>query len=311
VTIAERSVFRSLYGDGHPHGYRDTGAPVGVRSATREEVLGFWSEHFVPSNTALVVSGQVTLEELRPMVEEAFGGWPAAEESQAIVAEPRTTDARLVLVDRPGAPQTELRVVMVGVPRSTPDFEAVALMNTILGGLGVSPAVATNFSSRIMLNLREEHGYTYGAVSQFVFRRTRGPFWSGGTIRTDATAPAVTEILNEIRRIRDEPVTEEELALARDSQIRSIASQYQTSTGVTAATAGIHINDLSVDYYPGLATRLSAVTIEDVQEAARQHLDPDQMIVVAVGDLATIRAPLEALGRGRVEIRDAEGNVIP
>jgi zinc protease len=301
--VAERAVFRSLFGEGHPLGYRATGVESSIRAATRDDVLAFWSSHFVPSNSAIVVSGQVTVDELRPMLEESFGRWGPAEGAPSIPSDARPTDARLVLVDRPGASQTELRVVTLGVPRSTPDYEALVLLNTILGGGGVS--------NRINLNLREEHGWTYGALSEFVFRRLGGLFYIGTPVRLDATAPAVVEILNELRRIRDEPVTGEELAFAKDRQIRSMMAPYQTSAGATANSTNIHVYELGSDYYTQLGSRLAAVTIEDVQAAARRYFEPDQMIVVAVGDLATIREPLEALGRGRVEIRDVEGNVIP
>jgi zinc protease len=203
-------------------------------------------------------------------------------------------------VDKPGAPQTQVRVASVGVPRSTPDYEALRVMNEALGGL---------FSSRINLNLREEHGYTYGASSQFVFRRAAGPFVVASGVRTDVTAPAVTEILKEVKRIRDTALTPDELALAKDSLVRSLPSDFQTSARVTASTAGIYIYDLGLDYFSKYPSKLSAVTAEQAKAASEKYLVPDGLIVVAVGDRAKIGAPLQKLNLGAVEVRNADATL--
>ena len=195
-----------------------------------------------------------------------------------------------MIVDKPGAPQTQLRVASIGVPRSTPDYEALRVMNETLGGL---------FSSRINLNLREEHGYTYGADSQFVFRRSAGPFLVASGVRTDVTAPAVGEIFKEIQRMRQSPMTAEELAMAKDSLVRSLPSDFQTSSNVTASTANIYVFDLGLDYFSKYPARLSAVTIEQAKAAAEKYLVPEKMVVVAVGDRAKIQPTLQKLNLGR------------
>src|SRR6185369_7182443 len=165
--VANAATFAALYGPSHPYGYLELGTEASNKAMTRDDLQAFWSQNFVPNNAALIVSGQITEAELRPLVEKAFGDWMRGTPASPVPADPATTAARLVVVDKPGSPQTELRVAAIGVPRSTPDYEAVRVMNEELGGL---------FSSRINLNLREEHGYTYGAGSQFVFRRNAGPF---------------------------------------------------------------------------------------------------------------------------------------
>jgi zinc protease len=250
--VANVAMFAALYGPGHPYGYVDLGTEASNKGITRDDMQKFWSQNFVPNNAALVVSGQVTVADLKPLVEKAFGDWQQGTPASPVPGEPVTTKSRLVIVDKPGAPQTQLRVASIGVPRSTPDYEALRVMNETLGGL---------FSSRINLNLREEHGYTYGADSQFVFRRSAGPFLVASGVRTDVTAPAVGEIFKEIQRMRTSPMTAEELAMAKDSLVRSLPSDFQTSSNVTASTANIYVFDLGLDYFSKYPARLSAVTI--------------------------------------------------
>src|SRR6202142_753578 len=169
------------------------------------------------------------------------------------IGAPETTKAKIILVDRPGAQQTMVRLEQMGVARNTPDYPAMEVMNSELGGL---------FSSRINLNLREQHGYTYGAGSFFVYRRSLGYFGAGGGIRTDATAPAVTEMLKEIRRMIDTPMKPDELSLAKDSQSRSLPGIFETSGGEAGALSEIYVYNLARDYFSNLPERLNAVTAE-------------------------------------------------
>ena len=299
--VANVAMFAALYGPGHPYGYVDLGTEASNKGMTRDDMQKFWNQNFVPNNAALVVSGQVTVADLKPLVEKAFGNWQQGTPASPVPGEPVTTKSRLVIVDKPGAPQTQLRVASIGVPRSTPDYEALRVMNETLGGL---------FSSRINLNLREEHGYTYGADSQFVFRRSAGPFLVASGVRTDVTAPAVSEIFKEIQRMRASPMTAEELAMAKDSLVRSLPSDFQTSSNVTASTANIYVFDLGLDYFSKYPARLSAVTIEQAKAAAEKYLVPEKMVVVAVGDRAKIQPPLQKLNLGSPEIRSADGSIM-
>jgi zinc protease len=298
--VANVAMFAALYGPSHPYGYAELGTETSNKAMTKDDLQAFWSQNFVPNNAALIVSGQITEAELRPLVEKAFGDWARGNPSSPALGNPSTTDARLVIVDKPGSAQTELRVSMIGAPRSTPDYEALRVMNEELGGL---------FSSRINLNLREEHGYTYGASSQFVFRRSAGPFLVGTGVRTDVTAPAVTEILKEIRRMRATPMTNEELTMAKDSLTRSMPSDFQTSDDVTATTAAIYVYDLGLDYFSKYRSRLNAVTTEQTKAAAEKYLVPDKLVVVAVGDRSKIGGALQALKLGSLEVRNADASL--
>ena len=174
-------------------------------------------------------------------------------------------------------------------------------MNTGLGGL---------FSSRINLNLRERHGYTYGSRSVFAYRRGPGPFFVGTSVRADATAPAVREIFREIEGMRAAPVTDEELHLARDSFARSLAGLFETTSQSVGSIGELHVYGLPLDYYGTLPARIDAVTAADVQRVARQYLVPEKMAVVAVGDRKLVAPGLVSLRLGPVELRNFDGNAI-
>jgi zinc protease len=302
ATVVSQVMAAALYGPRHPYGYPELGNEGAVKATSRDDMQAFWKRNFVPNNAALLVAGQITAEELRALAEKAFGGWQPGQAARPELSSPGTTKARLIVVDKPGAPQTQLRVVEIGVPRSTPDYAALEVMNAALGGL---------FSSRINLNLREQHGYTYGAGSAFVYRRGAGPFLIGSGVRTDVTAPAVAEIFNEVRRMASTPPDGEELNLARDSQSRSLPGLFETSASAAGSYSDIYVYDLGLDYYAKLPDRLSGVTAASVAAVAKKYLDADKMIVIAVGDRAKIEPELKKLNLGTEEIRDANGNVKP
>ena len=206
-----------------------------------------------------------------------------------------------MLVDRPGSPQTQLRVATIGAPRSSPDYMPLRVMNTILGGL---------FSSRINLNLREAKGYTYGAGSQFSFWRGAGPFTVGAGVRTDVTAPAVHEIINEVKRMVTADVTADELTLAKDAITQSLPGQFETNEFTAGALSAIFVYGLPLHYYATLPTQINAVTAKDIQSVATRYLVPEKMIVVAVGDSAKIRQPLET-EVAPAEMRSPDGMLLP
>jgi len=300
-TAANAAMFAALYGPEHAYGYLELGTEASNQAIGQDDLRGFWSQNFVPNNAALIVSGQITADELRPLVDASFGAWQPGTPAQPSLGEPRTTGARLVFVDKPGAPQTQVRVASLGVPRSTPDYEALVVMNEALGGL---------FSSRINLNLREEHGYTYGAGSQFVMRRSAGPFLIASGVRTDVTGPAVDEMFKEVRRMRDTSLTPEELSLAKDSLIRSLPSQFETSLRVSRSTSALFVYDLGLDYFTQYPARLAAVTADAVQAVAGRYLLPDNLVVIAVGDRTAIEPGLRRLNLGRAEVRNSDGILI-
>jgi zinc protease len=300
-TIVSRTGVSALFGPHNPFGYDNSGTEPSIKAMTREDMMNFWKANYVPNNATLVVSGNIPVEDLKALAESKFGAWKGGEFQVPQIGAPETTKAKIIIVDRPGAQQTMVRLLQLGVNRATPDYPALEVMNSELGGL---------FSSRINLNLREEHGYTYGASSFFVYRRSLGYFVAGGGIRTDVTAPAVTEMLKEIRRMIDTPMKSEELSLAKDSQSRSLPGIFETDGGEAGALSELFVYKLARDYFSKLPEELNAVTTEDAETAAKKYLHPDQLVLVCVGDRAKIEPELVKLDLGAVEIRDADGNVV-
>jgi zinc protease len=297
-TIGAVAALATLYGPQHPYGYIELGTDVSVKTTSRDEIAAFWKQRFGPSAAALVVAGPITERELKPLVEKTFGAWSGTVTPAPDVAAPPAPTPRIVVVDRPGAPQTQVYVATIGPPRSTPDYAATTVMNYVLGGL---------FSSRINLNLREAHGYTYGAFSEFVFRRGPGPFWIQSGVRTEATAPAVGEIFKEVKRMIAEPATADELTMAKDAIIRGLPAAFETTSSTVGTFADLYLYNLGLDYYTKFPLMIVAVTGDTAKAAAGKYLAPEHLIVVAVGDRAKIEGGLKGLKLGNVELRDVTG----
>jgi zinc protease len=298
--VAAQVTAAALYGPKHPYGYSEVGTEGSVKALTKDEMVGFWKQNFVPNNAALVVAGDISMDELRALAEKSFGSWQAGTPTQAALGAPTTTAARVVVVDKPGSPQTQVRVASIGAARSSPDFRPMQVMNLALGGL---------FSSRINMNLREQHGYTYGASSQFSFRRAPGPFQVASGVRTDVTGPAVSEIFKEVKGMIDRPVSDDELKKAKDSLSNSLPGAFESSANAVSNFSNVFIYDLGLDYYTRYAEQVNAVTADQALAAAKKYLVPNAMVVVAVGDKAKIEPQLKKLNLGAIETRDTEGRL--
>jgi zinc protease len=300
--VALRVLTTALYGPRHPYGYPDSGSAESLKATTREDILNFWQRNYFPDDAALIVTGNIKLAALKPLLEKEFGAWKPGKSSAPVMSAPEGTDARLIIVDRPGAPQTTLACYSIGVARSSPDYAAIEVMNTDLGGL---------FSSRINMNLREAHGYTYGAGSFFGYHRAPGPFVAYAPVRTDATAPATTEIFNELRRMRETQMTPAEMSLSKDSITRSLPGRFERGTDATGSFAELFVYDFPLDYYSNLPERINAVTAEQAQAVAQKYIVPEKMTVLAVGDRAKIEGDLKKLNLGKLAIRDTDGKIVP
>jgi zinc protease len=197
----------ALNGKDNPYGYPGLGTVESVQAISVQDLRNFWQAQVLPGNTALVVSGDVTKDDLKPILEKSFGKWSGKSPAPISLPSP-TAKRRVVLVDSPGAPQTQVRIVVPGPKRSTPDYESLLVMNEILGGA---------FSSRINLNIREKHGYAYGANTWIRALAQGGWIAAGAGVKTEATAPAVREIAGEMSRMGTAPVKPEEIQLAKSS----------------------------------------------------------------------------------------------
>jgi len=298
--VAARVEAAALYGPKHPYGNIQLGTEAALKATTRADLQTFWQQHYLPNNAALIVSGDISEAELKTLAEAKFGSWKAGTVAPSVNATPQTTKARLILVDKPGAPQTAVRLSTIAVDRKTPDYAPLQVMNAALGGL---------FTSRLSNNLREEKGYTYGVRSQLQYRSQPGPFSIAAGVRTDVTGPAVSETFKEIRAMIAKPLTNKELSNARNSQVLSLPGQFETNASISASMANTYIYGLGLDYYSSLPQRFSSVTGKQVQEVVKKYLQPEKLIVIGVGDKAKIEPQLSKLKLTPVEVRDTEGNV--
>lgn len=300
--IANKVFASKLYGATHPYGRPSDGNEKSVGKITVEDLKSFYNACFRPDDATLIVVGDVTIAELLPMLERTLGAWQSKSISPPSLAPPPGEGkAAIYVVDKPQAAQSQIRIGNIGLPRSTPDYFAVLVMNTVLGG---------GFNSRLNWNLREQKGYTYGTGSQFQFRKEPGPFSTYGGFRTNVTDSSVIETLKEIRRLRSEDVLESDLSFAKDFLTRSVARAFETPGQIATQLANLAIYGLPDDYFDTYVQNVKAVTAQDVKRVAEKCIDPDNMLIVIVGDVGSIRGGLEKLGHGAVVICDSEGHAV-
>ena len=267
-----------------------------IERITRDEVVNYHATYYRPDSTALMLVGDIDVDTAVRIASAHFGDWSG---KAPPVTEPpaaqRHATAQVHLVHKADAPQSEVRVGHVAIPRFHPDYFPVVVMNAILGGL---------FSSRLNLNLREQHAYTYGAHSAFDWRRAASPFEISTAVETAVTADALREIVAEFTRIREAPVTEAELSLAVSYLVGVFPIRFETTAEVAGGLANVEIFRLPSNYFDTYRERVAAVTADDVLRVARTHLDPARLQVVVVGDADAIREPVAALGLGPITVYD-------
>ena len=294
-------VFRqALYGN-HAYGHAPLGTREAIEKIKHHDLFGFYTHFFQPSNAAVVVVGDLPSAAAMKLVESRLGLWKGATQTQQAPTDAAPGKSEVVLVDRPDAPQSQLVLGMLAAARSDPDYYTLGVLNSILGGA---------FNSRINMNLREDKGYTYGARSYFDFMRGRGPFFVQTGVRTDATAPAIREVLREIDGIRQADVTDEELTNAKNRYILSLPGLFQTVDGISDNIATLFVYDLPLDNLQKIPEHVAAITKTDVRRVAQKFLDPGQLIIVVNGDKAKIGESLTGLQRGAVRQTNAEGRTL-
>jgi zinc protease len=298
---AIRVMNASLYGPTHPYGHTALGTEESLKKITRDDLVSFYKGSYGPKNAALVLVGDVTESEAKKLATDVFGHWKADGGEAPLPPEGAAAQSRVIIVDKPASPQTAVLAGQVGVARSNPDYEKLDVMNTVLGGM---------FSSRINLNLREDKGYSYGAFSFIGQNRGVGPVMAGAAVRSDVTGPSIDEILKEVAKMRDAGVTDAELTMAKDSMVRSLPANFETTFSTAGTLAQIYMYDLPLDYYQTLPGRVEAITRDDVGAVAKKYLTPDRMLIVAVGDKKVIEPQISKLSLGTIAYRDADGKEI-
>lgn len=297
--LADELFSRFLYAKGSRYALPEGGTEQSVERITRDDIVDFFKQRYQSSTPTVIVVGDVSVDAAERMVSRQLGAWKGATPATPVVVDkPVRTTRAIHLVAKPDAPQSELRLGHVGLPRHHPDYFPVLVMNAILGGL---------FNSRVNLNLREEHAYTYGAFTNFDWRRQAGPFVARTAVRSDATDAAAREVLLEIDRIREEKVGPEELSLATSYLDGVFPIRYETTAAIAAALATLVVHDLPADYFDNYRQAVRGVTVDAVLDVARRHLHPEALQMVVVGDPAIVRDSLEATRFGPLTLYDAQG----
>jgi len=277
------------------------GDSVTVAGFDSAGVRAFYDAVLRPDRARLFVVGDVTEEQVRSLMTGQFGSWRARGRAAPLpaaaptVSHPPTT--RVYLVDKPGAPQSVILIGWPGVARTSPDYPALSVMNTLLGG---------SFSSRLMTNLRETRAYTYGASSGFSYRAIPGPFTAAAQVRTNVTDSSLVEFFRELRAIRDTPVPANELDRGKAYVELDIPGSLETTSQIAGQMSDLAVFGLTLEDLPRLASQVRAVSAADVQRVARSYLTPDQAYVVVVGDLSKVKGPIEALNLGPVTILELD-----
>jgi zinc protease len=301
-TIASNAFQHIIYGSNHPYGNNSSGNEKSLAEMTRDDLVAFYGTYYRPNNATMIVVGDVTLKDISSRLERLLSAWkPGTIPRVEVPDAPIVNRATLYLIDKPGAAQSEIRIGYPAVSRSTPDFFALNLLNRVLGG---------QFTSRLNLNLREKHGFTYGARSRFVFARQPGPFVASSGVTTSKTDSALSEFKYEIDRTCKDGVTAEELSFVKKGYAGSFALNFETPSQIAGAIQDLVLYNLPDNYYNTYLQNVDITTLHEVNDAAKRYLNSSTMAFVVVGDLKVIQDGCEKLGIEESVLCDADGNRI-
>lgn len=293
--LADESFARLLYSSDSRYAEPIGGTSESITAISQTHVIEFFRSRYTPATVTMIVTGDIGTHDALDRLEKTLEKWkgnPAG--ARSITGKVNRTSRSLEIVAKSDAAQAELRLGHLGIPRNHPDYFKVVVMNALLGGL---------FSSRINLNLREHHGYTYGASSYFDWRREAGPFVIATAVQSEMTANAIKECLAEIDGMRSDEVPADELSLATNYLDGVFPIRYETTSAIASALANIVIFDLPEDFYNTYRFNIRRVTPADVLTAAKTYVHPEKLQALVVGDLSIVKEPLEALSFSAVSVR--------
>jgi zinc protease len=297
--LANLAFNRTLFPDGHPYHHALGGDSVSTARLDSLMVRRFYAGSMRPARAAFTVVGDLSEAEARRLIEARFRSWgstgPERTPAPVLVQPARPQGTRVYLVDKPGAAQSVILIGAPGVERTTADYAAIQVMNTILGG---------SFSSRLMTNLRETKGYTYGARSGFEWRPLPGAFVASADVRTNVTDSSLVEFFREIGSIRDSLVDAAELDRAKAYLKLALPGNLESTSQIAGQITALALYELPLTWLQEYAERIDAVTAEDVQRVARRFVPAENALIVVVGDLAAIREGIEALQLGPSSVLD-------
>ncbi len=296
-TVAQKTFQRLLYGTHHPYSQPATGSgtEASIKAITRDDLVNFYTAHYFDKNAALVVVGDMTLAETKEQLEKAFKAWkPMDAPVVDIPPPPATKGTRIVIIDKPNAPQSVIIAGHVGVKRNDPNYDALGVINNAFGG---------QFGSRLNMNLREDKGYTYGAGSGFGARRGEGPFLMSAQVKTDVTDESVAEMIKELKLLAEtKPLTETELRESKDNIIKGYPQDFETYNALAGQLNQIVLMNLPLDEWSTYVSKVSALDNATAARLAKEYLHPSDLLIVVVGDRVKIEADLRKLNVGEVSV---------
>jgi predicted Zn-dependent peptidase len=293
ASVAPLAFARTVFGPMHRYGTGIAGTEATLKGFTVADLKSFHVSAYQPGNATLLVVGDVKPDAILPLLETSFGSWKGtAAARKPVPTATQITQGQITIVDMPGAEQSQIRIGWVGVPRSTPDYFPIEVLNTVLGG---------SFTSRLNQNLREEHQYSYGASSRFDMRLSAGAFQAGAGVQTDKTSEALREFFNELNGIL-KPVGADELSKAKNYVALSFPSEFETSGDLSSKMEEMVVYGLSDRYFGQYVDSIQAVTAPAVQKAAETYIQPKRFAVVVVGDRKVIEPGIRALNLGPVRV---------
>ena len=295
--LANEQTARILYGE-HPYS-RISPTAGDVEKLTRESLIEMHGRLLIPNNAVLIAVGDIEQDEFLAEIDEHFGSWERREVPAFAFPDPPKRDGRtLTIVDRPGSAQANIVLANLAIDRSSPDYFPAIVMNQVLGA---------GASSRVFMNLREEKGYTYGAYTRLDTRRFLGDFEATAEVRTAVTGDSLREFFYELERIRNERVSDQELADAKNFLTGVFPIRAETQEGLTNLIVGQQLYGLPADYLQTYRSNVEAITSEDVQRVANQYIHPESLAIVIVGDAGDV-LPQASSYAEHIEIFDTEGH---
>jgi zinc protease len=301
--LAQEAFNLALFEPAAPYARQSAGTQTSLAAVTRDDVVGWHRRMYAPANTTLLLVGDVNAAEARRLAERTLGSWTGTAPQLGRVANPvrPVQGTRIILIDRPGSVQSGIQAGQAAISQDDPDYYALDALTQVLGG---------GFKARINMNLRERHGYTYGAFAGFNPLQGVGTLSIGTAVRTNATDSALVEIVGEYRRIAAEPVEQPELAGALANIVGSFPNSVQTIQGLAGRMERVLLYGLPLDYWATYRERQAAITPADLSAVARKRLTPQALTIVVAGDLSKIEEPIRARNLGTVEVWDANGNKV-
>ncbi len=297
--ILSTNIFNNkLFGDLYPYGYPIDGTEETVSEITIEDIIKYYTNYYAPNNTSLIISGDITINEVKAVAQKYFGNWKRKEIKLPVISDTRDNPEKVIyILDRKKAPQTQVRLGNIGIKRNSPDFYAVNILNQILG----------SSNGRLFLNLREAKGYTYGAYSNFSMRKYPGPFLAYAGVQTEVTDSALIEFISEFEKIKNELVNNEEFNMYKTAVIQRLPRIFETPSQIASQLIALELFELPDDFFSKLIEHYNHVTPGDIQRVANKYLMTDKLTIVLAGDAEIIKSKIENLNIGFIIVVDEGG----